>query len=48
MKTLTAFVLGMWEFRLSFTTYYADYGLQIAYDHGREWAHRLTLRHFDN
>lgn len=48
MKTLRAFILGMAEFRLSFTTHIADSNLQHAYDCGREWAHRLTFRNFDN
>lgn len=48
MTTLRAFFLGMAEFRLSFTTHIADNDLQHAYDTGREWAHRLTFRHFDN
>ena len=48
MHTLRAFVLGMAEFRQSFTTHIADLNLQRAYDYGRELAHRLTFRHFDN
>lgn len=48
MTTLRAFFLGMAEFRLSFTTHIADNDTQHAYDTGREWAHRLTFRHFDN
>lgn len=43
-----AFLLGMWEFRLCSTQGYEDYELLLAYDRGREWAHRLTLRLFDN
>ena len=43
-----AFLQGMWEFRLSFTTHYDDYALVTAYDSGRELAHKLTLRKFDN
>lgn len=48
MKKVKAFLQGMWEFRLSFTTHYDDYALVTAYDQGRELAHKLTLRKFDN
>lgn len=48
MQSIKAFLLGMAEFRLSFTTHIADGHLQNAYDSGREWAHRLTFRHYDN
>jgi hypothetical protein len=44
---IRAFFLGMAEFRLSFTTHFADLDLMEAYDWGREWAHRLTLRRFE-
>ena len=47
MKRIKAFFLGVVEFRLSFTTIIADNALQDAYDWGREWAHRLTLRRYD-
>lgn len=47
MKTLWAFLNGMREFRTQFTTHYADWHLAVAYDWGREWAHRLTFRYFD-
>jgi hypothetical protein len=46
MRRLRAFLLGMWEFRSSFTTNVGG-DLIEAYDWGREWAHRLTLRRFD-
>ena len=46
MNALRAFLLGMWEFRSDFTTNPGD-DLIEAYDLGREWAHRLTLRRFD-
>lgn len=36
-----AFILGMREFRLSFTTRCDTDALRLAYDWGREWAHRL-------
>lgn len=41
------FFIGVYEFRNSFTSWVADYGLQRAYDHGREWAHMLTLRRYE-
>ena len=47
MDKLRAFMLGVREFRLTFTTHYADPNLLEAYDTGREWAHRLTFRHFE-
>lgn len=47
MKKLIAFVAGLREFRQSFTTHYADIALRDAYDNGREFAHRFTLRQFD-
>jgi len=42
-----AFVLGMREFRLSSTTHFEDYNLAEAYDKGRDFAHRITLRRFE-
>lgn len=47
MRKLQAFILGMREFRSSFTTNFDHTELQEAYDSGRELAHRLTLRHFE-
>lgn len=44
MKTLKSFFLGAWEFRYSFTSCADD---PAAYDWGREWAHRLTFRKFE-
>lgn len=60
MTQLRAFLLGMFEFRRSYT--WADPArvldtdnwqdsyttLDEAYDSGREWAHRLTFRKWDN
>ena len=52
---IRAFLLGMAEFRLCCT--WADpersdkcsyTALDDAYDRGREWAHRLTLRAFED
>jgi hypothetical protein len=53
MKTIYAFALGMWEFRNDWTTNFDHVGtdkgdtLQGIYDAGRDLAHRLTFRHFD-
>lgn len=47
MQKIKAFLLGMAEFRLSFTTHFDDDALLEAYDSGRELAHRLTFRHFE-
>lgn len=51
--TIRAFILGVRQFRQSITPALdadgTDEGcrLQDAYDWGREWAHRLTFRRFD-
>jgi hypothetical protein len=42
-----AFIVGIYEFRSSYTKWYGDYGLQRAYDSGRDWAHALTFRRFE-
>lgn len=47
MRTILAYLNGIREFRLSLTTHYDDYDLLCVYDRGREHAHRLTLRHWD-
>ena len=47
MKHIKAFLTGMAEFRLSSTTSY-DPPLIDAYDAGRDLAHRLTLRRWDD
>ena len=42
---LKAFLVGMYEFRRSVTS---NFGVQDeAYEVGREFAHMITLRHFD-
>ena len=41
---IRAFLLGMYEFRLTCTTA-TDW--PESYDWGREWAHRLTLRRYE-
>jgi hypothetical protein len=48
MQSIRAFLLGMAEFRLSFTTHIADWHLANCYDKGRDLAHKLTFRNFDN
>lgn len=47
MNTIKSFLLGVCEFRSNYTTHIADWHLANAYNHGREWAHRLTFRHFE-
>jgi len=50
---LKAFLLGMFEFRTSLTTGYYDadgepiWPLTLAYDSGRELAHKITLRRYE-
>lgn len=46
LRTLRAFLLGMWEFRRMVTSHF-DGALMERYDRGREMAHRLTLRRFE-
>ena len=47
MTKIKAFFLGLVEFRSAFTTHFDDYGATLAYDLGRELAHKLTLRRFE-
>lgn len=47
MLKLRAFIRGIAEFRMDSTTHYEDYGLLCTYDKGRDFAHRMTLRHWD-
>ena len=47
MFKIKAFLLGLVEFRSAFTTHFNDYGATLAYDTGRELAHKLTLRRFE-
>ena len=46
IKTAKAFLLGVIEFRNSLTTRLDD-PLDLSYEHGREIAHRLSFRVFD-
>ena len=48
MRRLQAFFFGVIEFRSSFTRRYHDWKRARAYDSGRDWAHRLTLRRYDH
>lgn len=45
MNRYKAFILGLLEFRQSFTTNCGDYSHE--YDNGRDFAHFLTFRVFD-
>lgn len=47
MDHVRAFALGVREFRLTCTTHFGISSLQSSYDWGREWAHRLTFRHYE-
>lgn len=47
MASIKAFLLGMAEFRLTYTTHFDDYALLEAYDSGREFAHKITFRYFE-
>ena len=46
MKALSAFILGVWEFRSDFTSNPGE-DLIEAYDWGRELMHRLTFRRYE-
>lgn len=48
MTKVTAFLLGVVEFRNAFTTHFNDYTALLAYDAGRELAHKITLRRFES
>lgn len=47
MRRIHSFILGLLEFRSCYTTHFSDYDCQIAYDTGRELAHKLTLRKWE-
>ena len=48
MLLIKAFLLGMKEFKDSITTGFNNPKILLAYEWGREWAHRLTFRYYDN
>ncbi len=45
-RRFSIFMLGVREFRETFTTHFDDDEIST-YDWGREWAHRLTFRLFE-
>lgn len=45
---IKAFIQGVREFRLSYTTSYDDLGLMNMYETGRELAHKLTFRRYES
>ena len=45
MKEVKAFLIGMLEFRSSYTSSLED---DYSYELGRDFAHKVTLRIFDN
>lgn len=48
LNLLKAYLLGMYEFRLSVTTGFGDsLDLADAYDRGRDMAHHMTLRRLE-
>ena len=47
MRYLKAFALGVLEFKCGFTAHF-NHPFIVWYDWGREWAHRLTFRRFDD
>jgi hypothetical protein len=47
MTKIKIFLLGMWEFRRDVTTHF-DYPEINYYDQGRDFAHKITFRYFDN
>lgn len=46
MEKFKAFFCGILEFRNSYTTNFPDYDYE--YELGREFAHKITFRKFDN
>lgn len=48
MSKLKAFFLGMREFRCSLTQGYEDEDLRESYDKGRDLAHAITLRRYED
>ncbi len=47
MKSILAFFNGIREFRAALTTHYAERDLLFAYESGRDLAHRLTFRRYE-
>jgi hypothetical protein len=46
-RKILAFISGLKEFRLCFTAHYSEHELSKCYELGRELAHLLTFRHFE-
>lgn len=44
---IIAFLFGIFESRRTFSTYYGDMALDNAYDRGRDFAHKFTLRKYE-
>lgn len=47
MTKTKAFLLGMREFRMTFTTWIQHPDMKKPYDMGREFAHKATFRQFE-
>jgi hypothetical protein len=47
MRKVKIFLLGVWEFRRNVTTSFDDKEINV-YDRGREFAHRITFRFFED
>lgn len=47
MKKLKAFICGMYEFRSNYTVNFTRRDLQLAYNAGREFMHRITFYCFE-
>ena len=48
MLKFIAFLNGIVEFKSYITSHYEDYGLFLSYEKGRDFAHAITFRKFDN
>ena len=48
MKNIKAFILGIKEFKLTYTTHIENYHESVYYEKGIDLAHKITFRYFDN
>ena len=48
MKNIKAFILGIKEFKLTYTTHIENYHESVYYEKGRDLAHKITFRYFDD
>lgn len=48
MKSILAFLLGAYEFRDTYNSYYRYPGHLSSYYRGQEFAHKLTGHRYDN